>query len=56
MTSNLKKQDTDEPPKRIQMKPSTCTVTIPEGELNDFVTNSTMSSKHTLGLDADFLA
>src|SRR5688572_33012530 len=55
-TSTLKKQNTDEPPKRIQMKPSTCASTIPEGELNDFVTNSTTSTKHTLGLNADFLA
>ena len=53
MISTLKKQETDEPPKRIQMEPSTCSSTIPEGELDDFVTSSTMSSLHTLGLNAE---
>lgn len=51
MIHALKKQGSDEPPKRIQIEPST----IPEKELDSFVTSSTMSFFHTLGLNADFL-
>ena len=51
MISALKKQGSDESPKRIQMEQST----IPEKKLHHFVTSNTMSFFHTLGLNGDFL-
>ncbi|XP_076849024.1 beta-ureidopropionase isoform X1 [Brachyhypopomus gauderio] len=53
MITALQKAGSDEtkPPKRIEIEPGV----IPEKELQDFVTNRTISFFHTLGLNADFL-
>lgn len=51
MISALKKQCSGDAVKRINIERST----IPEKELDDFVTSRTMSFFDTLGLNANFL-
>jgi len=52
MISGLNKQGSDDPPKRVQLDPST----IPAKELEDFVTSKTLTFFDILGVNRNFVA